>query len=46
MVFICFDEISVIFKKQIEDYDKLVFVSNVGIVLIVGDGIVCVYGLQ
>ena len=46
MVSIRPDEISAILKKQIEDYDKSVSVSNVGTVLTVGDGIARVYGLQ
>jgi len=46
MVFIRPDEISAILKKQIEDYDKSVAVSNVGTVLQIGDGIARVYGLQ
>ena len=46
MVSIRPDEISAILKKQIEDYDKSVSVSNVGSVLQVGDGIARVYGLQ
>jgi F-type H+-transporting ATPase subunit alpha len=46
MVSIRPDEISAILKKQIEDYDKSVSVSNVGTVLSVGDGIARVYGLQ
>jgi len=46
MVSIRPDEISAILKKQIEDYDKSVSVSNVGTVLQIGDGIARVYGLQ
>ena len=46
MVSIRPDEISAILKKQIEDYDKTVSVSNVGTVLQVGDGIARIYGLQ
>jgi len=46
MVSIRPDEISAILKKQIEDYDKSVAVSNVGTVLQIGDGIARVYGLQ
>jgi F-type H+-transporting ATPase subunit alpha len=46
MVSIRPDEISAILKKQIEDYDKSVSVSNVGTVLQVGDGIARIYGLQ
>jgi F-type H+-transporting ATPase subunit alpha len=46
MVSIRPDEISAILKKQIEDYDKSVTVSNVGTVLQIGDGIARVYGLQ
>ncbi|MBM5802563.1 MAG: F0F1 ATP synthase subunit alpha [Cyanobacteria bacterium K_DeepCast_35m_m2_155] len=46
MVSIRPDEISAILKKQIEDYDKAVAVSNVGTVLQIGDGIARVYGLQ
>ncbi|NLT94371.1 MAG: F0F1 ATP synthase subunit alpha [Clostridia bacterium] len=40
------DEISSILKKQIENYDIAVEVSNVGTVIQVGDGIAQVYGLQ
>jgi F-type H+-transporting ATPase subunit alpha len=46
MVSIRPDEISAILKKQIEDYDKSVSVSNVGTVLQIGDGIARIYGLQ
>jgi len=38
--------ISSILKKQIEDYNTAVEVSNVGTVIQVGDGIARVYGLQ
>ena len=40
------DEISDIIRKQIEEYDQNVKVSNVGTVLQVGDGIARVYGLD
>lgn len=40
------EEISSILKKQIEDYDTKVEVSNVGTVIQVGDGIARIYGLQ
>jgi F-type H+-transporting ATPase subunit alpha len=40
------EEISSILKKQIENYDTAVEVSNVGTVIQVGDGIAQVYGLQ
>jgi F-type H+-transporting ATPase subunit alpha len=38
-------EISDIIKKQIENYDKKVQVSETGTVLTAGDGIARVYGL-
>jgi len=40
------EEISSILKKQIENYDTAVEVSNVGTVIQVGDGIARIYGLQ
>lgn len=40
------EEISQIIRKQIEDYDKKVDVSETGFVISVGDGIARVYGLQ
>ena len=40
------DEISIIIRQQIENYDKKVKVNNVGTVLQVGDGIARVYGLD
>ena len=40
------EEISQIIKKQIEDYDKKVEVSETGAVISVGDGIARVYGLD
>ena len=40
------DEISSIIREQIEKYDKVLQVSNVGTVLQVGDGIARVYGLD
>ncbi|MEB3172270.1 MAG: F0F1 ATP synthase subunit alpha, partial [Cyanobacteriota bacterium] len=46
MVSIRPDEISAILKKQIQDYDKSVSVSNVGTVLQIGDGIARIYGLE
>mgnify|MGYP000659203813 CR=1 FL=1 len=39
-------EISDIIKKQIENYDKKVQVSETGSVLTAGDGIARVYGLE
>ncbi len=39
------EEISQIIRKQIEDYDKKVSVTETGTVLTVGDGIARVYGL-
>ncbi len=39
-------EISDIIRKQIEDYDKKVEVSETGTVLTAGDGIARVYGLS
>jgi F-type H+-transporting ATPase subunit alpha len=39
-------EISDIIKKQIENYDKKVAVSETGTVLTAGDGIARVYGLD
>ncbi|MCA9526492.1 MAG: F0F1 ATP synthase subunit alpha, partial [Myxococcales bacterium] len=40
------EEISRIIRKQIEDYDKQVEVSETGTVLAAGDGIARVYGLS
>ncbi|MEE2757136.1 MAG: F0F1 ATP synthase subunit alpha [Myxococcota bacterium] len=40
------EEISRIIRKQIEDYDKQVEVSETGTVLSAGDGIARVYGLE
>ncbi len=40
------EEISRIIRKQIEDYDKKVEVSETGTVLSAGDGIARVYGLE
>jgi len=40
------EEISQIIKKQIQDYDKKVEVSETGSVISVGDGIARVYGLD
>ncbi|MEE2786650.1 MAG: F0F1 ATP synthase subunit alpha [Myxococcota bacterium] len=40
------EEISRIIRKQIEDYDKKVEVSETGTVLSAGDGIARIYGLQ
>jgi F-type H+-transporting ATPase subunit alpha len=40
------EEISRIIRKQIEDYDRKVEVSETGTVLSVGDGIARIYGLQ
>ena len=40
------EEISSILKQQIETYDTVVEVSNVGTVIQVGDGIARIYGLQ
>ncbi|MGI6225640.1 MAG: F0F1 ATP synthase subunit alpha [Peptococcales bacterium] len=40
------EEISSILKRQIENYDTKVEVSNVGTVIQVGDGIARIYGLQ
>jgi F-type H+-transporting ATPase subunit alpha len=39
-------EISQIIRKQIEDFDKRVAISEVGNVLTVGDGIARIYGLE
>ena len=39
------EEISRIIRKQIEDYDKKVEVSETGSVLSAGDGIARIYGL-
>ncbi len=46
MVSIRPDDISSVIRKQIEQYDQDVKVSNVGTVLQVGDGIARVYGLE
>jgi len=46
MVSIRPDEISSIIRQQIEQYDQDVKVSNVGVVLQVGDGIARIYGLD
>ena len=40
------EEISRIIRKQIEDYEKQVEVSETGTVLSAGDGIARVYGLE
>jgi len=40
------EEISQIIRKQIEDYDKVVEVSETGTVISTGDGIARVYGLE
>ena len=40
------EEISRIIRKQIEDYDKHVEISETGTVLSAGDGIARVYGLE
>lgn len=40
------EEVSNIIKKEIEDYNSTVDVSNVGTILEVGDGIVRIYGLR
>ena len=40
------EEISQIIRKQIQDYDKKVEVSETGSVISVGDGIARVYGLD
>ena len=40
------EEISRIIRKQIEDYDKQVEVSETGTVLSAGDGIARIYGLE
>ena len=40
------EEISRIIRKQIEDYDKNVEVSETGTVLSAGDGIARIYGLE
>ncbi|HLS91514.1 MAG TPA: F0F1 ATP synthase subunit alpha, partial [Limnochordia bacterium] len=40
------DEISAILKRQIERFDSDVKVENVGTVIMVGDGIARVYGLE
>jgi F-type H+-transporting ATPase subunit alpha len=46
MVSIRPDDISSVIRKQIEQYDQDVKVSNVGTVLQVGDGIARIYGLE
>ena len=46
MVSIRPDEISSILKQQITDYDQSVNVSNVGTVVLIGDGIARLYGLD
>ena len=46
MVSIRPDEISSIIRQQIESYEQDVQVSNVGTVLLVGDGIARIYGLE
>ena len=40
------NEIANIIRQQIESYDKIVKINNVGTVLQVGDGIARVYGLE
>ena len=40
------DEISAILKQQIERFDSDVQVENVGTVIMVGDGIARIYGLD
>ena len=40
------EEISEIIKKQIQDYDKKVEISETGTVLSVGDGVAKVYGVE
>ena len=40
------DEISSIIQQQIEEYDPEVQITNVGVVLQVGDGIARIYGLE
>ncbi len=40
------DEISQIIRKQVEDYDRAVEVTETGTVVTCGDGIARVYGLE